>query len=127
MGNGNSSHSNGSAEAEIQPEVVPAVTTEKPETVPEPAPTPAKEQEQQNGAITAVDTAANNEKIEAKVDPQPNGELENGVNSSEKERTDLRSTSPVSAKRSRDEVAAREARPEQPSAKKLKTCEENAA
>merc|ERR1711962_755241 len=124
--NGNSSHSNGSAEAEIQPEVVPAVTTEKPETVPEPAPTPAKEQEQQNGAITAVDTAANNEKNEAKVDPQPNGELENGVNSSEKESTDLRSTSPVSAKRSLDEVAALEVTPEQPSAKKLKTCEENA-
>jgi len=124
--NGNSSHSNGSAEAEIQPEVVPEVTTEKPETVPEPAPTPAKEQEQQNGAIPAVDTAANNEKIEAKVDPQPNGELENGVNSSEKESTDLRSTSPVSAKRSLDEVAALEATPEQPSAKKLKTCEENA-
>merc|ERR1711962_19458 len=124
--NGNSSHSNGSAEAEIQPEVVPEVTTEKPETVPEPAPTPAKEQEQQNGATTAVDTAANNEKIEAKVDPQPNGELENGVNSSEEESTDLRSTSPVSAKRSLDEVAALEATPEQPSAKKLKTCEENA-
>jgi len=125
--NGNSSHSNGSAEAEIQPEVVPEVTTEKPETVPEPAPTPAKEQEQQNGAIPVVDTAANNEKIEAKVEPQPNGELENGVNSSEKESTDLKSTSPVSAKRSLDEVAAPEATPEQPSAKKLKTCEENAA
>ena len=47
-------------------------------------------------------------------------------NSSEKESTDLRSTSPVSAKRSLDEVAALEATPEQPSAKKLKTCEENA-
>merc|ERR1712088_23810 len=115
--NGNSSHSNGSAEAEIQPEAVP-----------DPAPTPAKEQEQQqNGAIPVVDTAANNEKIEAKVEPQPNGELENGVNSSEKESTDLKSTSPVSAKRSLDEVAAPEATPEQPSAKKLKTCEENAA
>merc|ERR1711899_642401 len=75
---------------------------------------------------TRPDKARHNEKIEAKVDPQPNGELENGVNSSEKESTDLRSTSPVSAKRSLDEVAALEATPEQPSAKKLKTCEENA-
>ena len=39
-------------------------------------------------------------------------------NSSEKESTDLRSTSPVSAKRSLDEVAALEATPEQPAAKK---------
>merc|ERR1712238_633261 len=53
------------------------------------------------------------EKIEAKVSEQ------NGVKSSEKESTDLRSPSP-SAKRSLDEA-------EQPVEKKLKTCEENAA
>ena len=49
--------------------------------------------------------------------------------SSEKESTDLRSTSPASVKRSLDEVevASSEATLEQPSAKKLKTCEENAA
>merc|ERR1712066_863193 len=138
MGNGNNSHSNGSAEE--KPETEETVnTTEQPETEPKPSvePTPiAKEQDQQNGAI--VDTAANNdnEKIEAKaseVEPQPNGELENGVKSSEKESTDLRSTSPASAKRTLDEVepatatAASEATPEQPAAKKLKTCEENAA
>merc|ERR1712008_322687 len=107
--NGNNSHSNGSAEP--KPEI-------------EPAPI-AKEQDHQNGA-----TAANNEKIEAKVSevekPQPNGELENGVKSSEKESTDLRSTSPVPAKRSLDEVEVA-ASEEQPAAKKLKTCEENAA
>merc|ERR1739838_21140 len=114
--NGNNSHSNGSAELEK------AVTTT--EQKPEIEPAPAKEQDHQNGA-----TAANNEKIEAKVSevekPQPNGELENGVKSSE-ESTDLRSTSPVPAKRSLDEVVVA-ASEEQPAAKKLKTCEENAA
>lgn len=65
-----------------------------------------------NGAAAVV-AKDDNEKIEAKVSEQ------NGVKSSEKESTDLRSPSP-SAKRSLDE-------PEQPVEKKLKTCEENVA
>merc|ERR1712156_1047180 len=113
--NGNNSHSNGSAENSV--------------VVPQPQPPIAKEQEQ-NGASAANN---DNEKLEAKASEQsqPNGELENGVKLSEKESTDLRSPSP-SAKRSLDEgepaaAPAAVATPEQPAAKKLKTCEENAA
>ena len=68
--NGNNSHSNGSAE----PEKAVKTTEQKPEI--EPAPI-AKEQDHQNGPNAAII-----EKIEAKVsevEPQPNGELENGV------------------------------------------------
>jgi len=100
--NGNS-HSNGNT-----------VTEEKPDI--------AKEQET-NGATAAI-VKDDNEKIEAKVSEQtqPNGELENGVKSSEKESTDLSSTSP-STKRSLDEAEPAAEAP----AKKLKTCEDTAA
>merc|ERR1712083_651409 len=93
--NGNNSHSNGSA-----------ATPEKPSVA------PIAKEISANGAAAVVATD-DNEKIEAKVSEQ------NGVKSSEKESTDLRSPSP-SAKRSLDEA-------EQPVEKKLKTCEENAA
>merc|ERR1719418_87947 len=93
--NGNNSHSNGSAATPENPSVAPI----------------AKEISA-NGAAAVV-AKDDNEKIEAKVSEQ------NGVKSSEKESTDLRSPSP-SAKRSLDEA-------EQPVEKKLKTCEENAA
>jgi len=111
--NGNNSHSNGSAENSV--------------VVPQP---PIAKEQEQNGASAANN---DNEKLEAKASEQsqPNGELENGVKLSEKESTDLRSPSP-SAKRSLDEgepaaAPAAVAAPEQPAAKKLKTCEENAA
>lgn len=94
--NGNNSHSNGSA----------ATTPETPSVA------PIAKEISANGAAAVVATD-DNEKIEAKVSEQ------NGVKSSEKESTDLRSPSP-SAKRSLDEA-------EQPVEKKLKTCEENAA
>merc|ERR1711971_167042 len=93
--NGNNSHSNGSAATPENPSVAPI----------------AKEISA-NGAAAVV-AKDDNEKIEAKVSEQ------NGVKSSEKESTDLRSPSP-SAKPSLDEA-------EQPVEKKLKTCEENAA
>merc|ERR1712158_240145 len=93
--NGNNSHSNGSA-----------ATPEKPSVA------PIAKEISANGAAAVV-AKDDNEKIEAKVSEQ------NGVKSSEKESTDLRSPSP-SAKRSLDEA-------EQPVEKKLKTCEENAA
>merc|ERR1712203_588451 len=93
--NGNNSHSNGSA-----------ATPEKPSVA------PIAKEISANGAAAVVATD-DNEKIEAKVSEQ------NGVKSSEKESTDLRSPSPL-AKRSLDEA-------EQPVEKKLKTCEENAA
>merc|ERR1712083_30262 len=92
--NGNNSHSNGSAATPEKPSVAPI----------------AKEISANGAAVVAKD---DNEKIEAKVSEQ------NGVKSSEKESTDLRSPSP-SAKRSLDEA-------EQPVENKLKTCEENAA
>merc|ERR1711934_574225 len=93
--NGNNSHSNGSA-----------ATPEKTSVA------PIAKEISANGAAAVV-AKDDNEKIEAKVSEQ------NGVKSSEKESTDLRSPSP-SAKRSLDEA-------EQPVEKKLKTCEENAA
>merc|ERR1712238_569420 len=93
--NGNNSHSNGSA-----------ATPEKPSVA------PIAKEISANGAAAVV-AKEDNEKIEAKVSEQ------NGVKSSKKESTDLRSPSP-SAKRSLDEA-------EQPVEKKLKTCEENAA
>merc|ERR1712086_1114590 len=93
--NGNNSHSNGSA-----------ATPEKPSVA------PIAKEISANGAAAVV-AKEDNEKIEAKVSEQ------NGVKSSEKESTDLRSPSP-SAKRSLDEA-------EQPIEKKLKTCEEKAA
>merc|ERR1712051_753243 len=93
--NGNNSHSNGSA-----------ATPEKISVA------PIAKEISANGAAAVV-AKDDNEKIEAKVSEQ------NGVKSSEKESTDLRSPSP-SAKRSLDEA-------EQPAEKKLKTCEENAA
>merc|ERR1711971_935869 len=93
--NGNNSHSNGSS-----------ATPEKTSVA------PIAKEISANGAA-AVFAKDDNEKIEAKVSEQ------NGVKSSEKESTDLRSPSP-SAKRSLDEA-------EQPVEKKLKTCEENAA
>merc|ERR1711971_443322 len=93
--NGNNSHSNGSAATPENPSVAPI----------------AKEISANGAAV--VFATDDNEKIEAKVSEQ------NGVKSSEKESTDLRSPSP-SAKRSLDEA-------EQPVEKKLKTCEENAA
>merc|ERR1711997_792532 len=85
--NGNNSHSNGSA-----------ATPEKTSVA------PIAKEISANGA-TAVVAKDDNEKIEAKVSEQ------NGVKSSEKESTDLRSPSP-SAKRSLDEA-------EQPVEKKL--------
>merc|ERR1712010_106081 len=93
--NGNNSHSNGSA-----------ATPEKTSVA------PIAKEISANGAAAVV-AKDDNEKIEAKVSEQ------NGVKSSEKESTYLRSPSP-SAKRSLDEA-------EQPVEKKLKTCEENAA
>merc|ERR1739842_37226 len=93
--NGNNSHSNGSS-----------ATPEKTSVA------PIAKEISANGAAAVV-AKDDNEKIEAKVSEQ------NGVKSSEKESTDLRSPSP-SAKRSLDEA-------EQPVEKKLKTCEENAA
>merc|ERR1711963_628202 len=57
------------------------------------------------------------EEAKAQEQTQPNGELENGVKSSEKESTDLSSPS---GKRSLDTSEA-----EAPSSKKLKSCEEN--
>jgi len=146
--NGNNSHSsNGSELVAAAPaaEAPVAAVVDDPNPAATAVPAPVAKEEQQNGDRTGSGNANEEDKAKASEQTQPNGELENGIISSEKESTDLRSSSPAasSLKRSAEEAAetpvvnpeaaavpaeakAAAASNAEPAAKKLKTCEEQA-